>query len=76
MKSDARLTQFTPSGLEFSDGSHVDADVIIFATGFESNMRLAASGILGRKVTNELEDFWGVDEEGELIGAWKPLKCK
>lgn len=76
MKSDASLTQFTPSGLEFSDGSHVDADVIVFATGFESNMRLAASSILGRKVTNELEDFWGVDEEGELIGAWKPLKCK
>jgi hypothetical protein len=54
----------------------VDADVIVFATGFESNMRLAAASILEQKVTNELEDFWGVDEEGELLGAWKPLKCK
>lgn len=76
MKSDASLAQFTPSGLESSDGSHVDADVIVFATGFEGNMRLAAASILGPKVTDELEDFWGVNEEGELLGAWKPLKCK
>lgn len=76
MKSDAKLTQYTPSGLEFSDGSHVDADVVVFATGFEGNMRLAASSILGREVSDELEDFWGVNEEGELLGAWKPLKCK
>jgi hypothetical protein len=35
-------------------------------------MRLAATRILGEEIGEQLEDFWCVDAEGELRGAWKP----
>lgn len=76
MKSDSALTGFTESGLVFADGSTLDADVVVFATGFEGNMRLAARDLVDEDVADKLEDWWGVDEEGELRGAWKPIGRK
>jgi hypothetical protein len=76
MKSDSALTGFTETGLVFADGSTLDADVVIFATGFEGNMRLAARDLVGEEVGDKLEDWWGVDSEGELRGAWKPIGRK
>jgi len=34
LKNDGPITKVTPTGLLFEDGSTLDADVIIFATGF------------------------------------------
>ncbi|KAH7913460.1 hypothetical protein BJ138DRAFT_1146035 [Hygrophoropsis aurantiaca] len=34
LKSDGPIKEFTPSGLLFEDGSTLDADVVIFATGY------------------------------------------
>lgn len=76
MKSDAKAIGFTETGLEFDDGSTLDADIIILATGFEGNMRLAAQDIVGETIGAKLEDWWGVDKEGELRGAWKPIGRK
>ncbi|KAE9992645.1 hypothetical protein Vi05172_g11959 [Venturia inaequalis] len=73
VKSGSALTGFTESGLVFADGSTLDADVVVLATGFEGNMRLAARDLVGEDVGDKLEDWWGVDEEGELRGAWKPI---
>lgn len=73
MKSDSAIKSFTETGLLFEDGSTVDADVIIFATGFEGNMRTAAEEIVGKEIGEQLDDWWGVDKEGELRGAWKPI---
>ena len=33
LKSDGPIASFTPTGLRFEDGSTLDADVILFATG-------------------------------------------
>ena len=33
LKSDSELDKFTESGVRFEDGSHLEADVIIIATG-------------------------------------------
>lgn len=30
--------------------------------------------ILGLKMESQLEDFWGIDNEGELRGAFKRMK--
>jgi cation diffusion facilitator CzcD-associated flavoprotein CzcO len=76
VKSDAALVGFNEKGLVFSDGSMLDADVVVLATGFEGNMRLAAADIVGEEVSEKLEDWWGVDCEGELRGAWKPIGRK
>lgn len=72
MKSDAPLSHYTRTGLAFSDGSKIEADVVIFATGFEGNMRHTVAKILGREISDEVGDFWGLDSEGEIVGAYKP----
>lgn len=33
LKSDGPIKKFTPTGLLFEDGSTLDADVVVFATG-------------------------------------------
>lgn len=76
MKSKVIPIAYTPTGLELSDGSQLDADVIVFCTGFEGNMRTTAASIVGDDIADRLEDFFGVDEEGEIRGAWKPMNCK
>ncbi|KAJ5620688.1 hypothetical protein N7510_004672 [Penicillium lagena] len=75
MKSNVTPIAYTPTGLELSDGSQLDADVIVFCTGFEGNMRTTAASIIGQSIADRLEDFFGVDEEGEILGAWKPMNC-
>lgn len=72
MKSDAPISHYTQTGLAFSDGSELEADIIVFATGFEGNMRHAVAKILGREMSDKVGDFWGLDSEGEIVGAYKP----
>ncbi|KIM92618.1 hypothetical protein OIDMADRAFT_185081 [Oidiodendron maius Zn] len=73
MKSDAMPVRYTPTGIRFSDGSELDADIIIFTTGFEGNMRDAAAQLVGNEIGQKLEDYWRVDMEGEFRGVWKPI---
>lgn len=74
MKSGVVPIRYTPTGLEFSDGSLLDADAIVWSTGFESNMRSMVREILGPDVDDQLEDFWGINAEGEIRGAYKPMQ--
>lgn len=76
MKADAEPISYIGSGLKFSDGSEVTADVIIFCTGFEKSLRDNAGGIFGPKVGGTLEELWGLDDEGELRGMYKPQNCR
>ncbi|KAJ0131514.1 Ankyrin-1 [Fusarium oxysporum f. sp. albedinis] len=72
IKSDARMTGYTPTGLVFTDGSRLDADVIVFCTGYVNDIRKQASQLFGHEIGNQLDDLWGVDSEGELRGVFKP----
>ena len=72
MKSDAALKGFEEHGLTFSDGSTLEADVVVFATGFEGNMRIVAAQFLDEEVVEKMDDFYQFDAEGEVIGAWRP----
>lgn len=73
MKGDAALASFTPTGLEFSDGSTLDADVVVFCTGFEHDVRKEATKIVGPEIASRLDDYWDIDDEGELRGVYKPM---
>lgn len=70
-KSEPR--RYTSNGLEFNDGSHLKADVIVFATGFEGNMRYLVREIFGDEIAGLMGDYWGLDDEGELKDAFGPL---
>lgn len=77
VKSDALPVSYTGTGLEMSDGSYLDADVIVFATGYSGNIKDAATKMFGKDVGASLEEFWQCDKEGESRGAWKYVgrKC-
>lgn len=40
---------YTPTGLEFSDGSTLDADAVVWCTGFKDKDRSVTAGVLGEK---------------------------
>ncbi|KIV77303.1 hypothetical protein PV11_09110 [Exophiala sideris] len=72
MKSDALPLQYTEHGITFTDGTELKADLVVFATGFVGSMKVAIHDLLGSDVAERIEDFWGIDEEGEIKGAFRP----
>lgn len=87
VKGNVEPIAYTRTGLKFSDGSTVDADAIVWCTGFSDNDPSITAEILGGKKFDEVEDnkdilgpadiavlrdaIWGVDKEGEVRGVWK-----
>lgn len=65
--------RYTEKGLGFADGSEVSADVIVFATGFVGNLRQHVEKMFGPEVADRAGDCFGLNEEGEVLGAFKPL---
>ncbi|KAH9970112.1 FAD/NAD(P)-binding domain-containing protein [Lactifluus volemus] len=72
LKNDSQLARFTQDGLEFTDRSILDADAVIFATGY-GDARDPLRSILGPEVGARLKPIWGLDHEGEIQGAWRDL---
>ncbi|TFL05208.1 hypothetical protein BDV98DRAFT_542839 [Pterulicium gracile] len=70
MKSGTQLTTFSENGLKFDDGSELEADVVLFATGFGDAPNYI-SKICGPEVAAKMGKIWGLDEEGEICGAWR-----
>ena len=73
VKSDAAPVKYAKTGLRFDDGSELEADVIVFCTGYEGNMRLMVAGIVGEEVADKLEEYWHLDREGEVRGLGSRL---
>ncbi|KAL6708791.1 hypothetical protein ACN47E_002487 [Coniothyrium glycines] len=65
---------YTPTGLRFTDGTSLDADVIVWATGFQSNVRKTATKIVGPEIGAQLEDYPKWDQEGEIPGFFRRQK--
>ncbi|CRG84500.1 4-hydroxyacetophenone monooxygenase [Talaromyces islandicus] len=72
MKSGSLPVSYTEDGLLFADGSHLKADVVVFTTGFRGNMRDSARQLFGDEVADRADDYWGINPEGEIKGAFKP----
>ncbi|KAJ7067347.1 hypothetical protein C8F01DRAFT_1342249 [Mycena amicta] len=72
VKSNATITSILPAAIAFSDGTRLDADVIVYCTGFEKDVRKAAEDIIGNDIASTLEPVWGLDAEGEVRGCWRP----
>ncbi|GKZ31286.1 hypothetical protein AbraIFM66950_011645 [Aspergillus brasiliensis] len=54
------------------DSTHLPADVVVFATGYKWNARDTVGELFGKDVHDQVEDYWGLDKEGEVRGAFKP----
>ncbi|KAH9949722.1 hypothetical protein B0H21DRAFT_777134 [Amylocystis lapponica] len=71
IKNDSQIAAYTATGLAFDNGSTLDADAIVFATG-GAELKESTRAVLG-DVTDSLKPLWKLDEEGELRGVWRDL---
>jgi hypothetical protein len=70
IKQGCEISEVLPNGLLFSDGQTIEADEIVFATGY-LNMRSQCRQIFGDDVADRVKDVWGFDEEGEIRTMWR-----
>jgi len=70
VKQGQELAHILPNGIEFADGSKIEADEIVFATGYQ-NMRTQARDIFGAEVADRVNAVWGFNEEGEFRTMWQ-----
>ncbi|KIW90660.1 uncharacterized protein Z519_08443 [Cladophialophora bantiana CBS 173.52] len=72
VKSGVPITTFTSTGLKFEDGSEIQGDVVVIATGQDHDYRNQVAEIVGKDFASKLSEFWGLDEEGEVRNVMKP----
>ncbi len=82
LKSGVEVKRITENGIEFSDGSELDADLIVLATGYGS-MNGWAAQLISQEVADKVGKVWGMGSgttkdpgpwEGELRNMWKPTQ--
>ena len=80
LKSGTDIASITPRAVVLRDGSEVPADVIVYATGFES-MESWAAQLISPTVAEAVGKCWGLGSgtrddpgpwDGELRNMWKP----
>ncbi|PMD12238.1 hypothetical protein NA56DRAFT_713372 [Hyaloscypha hepaticicola] len=70
MKSDSLPVKWVEDGLLFEDA--LKADVVVFATGFDNNLKNQVSELFGKETGEKMGDWWGFDREGEIRAAYRP----
>jgi cation diffusion facilitator CzcD-associated flavoprotein CzcO len=70
IKNGSSIERYTEKGLKFGDGTELEADVIIFSTGY-GDPRDSMRDICGPDIANKITPIWGMDEEGQASGVWK-----
>ncbi|KAG2118316.1 putative dimethylaniline monooxygenase (N-oxide-forming) [Suillus clintonianus] len=72
VKSGLEISCFTPSGLVFDDGSQVEADLVILATGYTSStIKEVAESLFGPTVADTVHDLGARDSNLEFAGIWR-----
>jgi lysine/ornithine N-monooxygenase len=64
------ITQFNKNSVTFADGEEMEADEVVFATGY-ANGRTRTRKIFGDSVADRIEQIWGFDKQGEIRGVWR-----
>ncbi|KAL0956661.1 hypothetical protein HGRIS_002793 [Hohenbuehelia grisea] len=72
LKSGPQIERFTKNGIKFDDGSELATDVVLFATGL-GDARRVMHNVCGDEVANKVSRLWGLNEEGEINGAWRDV---
>ncbi|KAJ7511132.1 hypothetical protein B0H11DRAFT_1954105 [Mycena galericulata] len=72
LKNDSQIAEFTETGLKFENGSELPVDVVVFATGL-GDARNGVRKVCGDVVGDKCKQIWGLNEEGEIHGAWRDL---
>jgi len=76
VKSGDRIKRFVENGLEFESGDILDADVVVFATGYQRDPRIQAATVVGEEIAKSMRTFRGLDKDGEFDWNMMPVgKC-
>lgn len=70
VKHGQEIAEVLPRGLRFADGSELEADEVVFATGYD-DMRSQTRITFGDEVADRVGSVWGYDEEGEMRTIWR-----
>ncbi|KAF2223079.1 hypothetical protein BDZ85DRAFT_312700 [Elsinoe ampelina] len=73
VRSGFEAVAFTEDGVRLASGEVVEGDVVVFATGFRFGMKEGAMEIVGEEIGGRLDEFWGLDENGDTRGLAKPI---
>ncbi|KAF7359206.1 Flavin-binding monooxygenase [Mycena sanguinolenta] len=71
VKQGVEIARLEKNSVIFTDGSTLEADAIVLATSFGS-IRDSMRGIFGDSVIDQTSPVWGLDDEGELRGIYRP----
>jgi cation diffusion facilitator CzcD-associated flavoprotein CzcO len=64
------MDTFTREGLVLADGSVIPSDLVVLATGYESQQE-AVRGMFGDDVAAKIGDVWGFDRDGFMQNMWR-----
>lgn len=82
LKPHAVIKELTEDGISFEDGTRLNADAIVYATGYGS-MNGWAAQLISQEVADRVGKCWGLGSgtrkdpgpwEGELRNMWKPTR--
>lgn len=65
------IARITPTGIQLEDGSHVELDIIVFATGYKANDFLWPMDVRGRDGAR-MQDLWAADGPRAYLGSMLP----
>ncbi|KAJ8517970.1 hypothetical protein ONZ45_g4911 [Pleurotus djamor] len=71
IKQGVEVERFSDNAVSFTDGSSIEADAVIFATGYH-DIRDTMRDLFGDAVIDQTAPIWGLDEEGESKGSHRP----
>ncbi|GIT12475.1 MAG: hypothetical protein CM1200mP33_6610 [Chloroflexota bacterium] len=80
LESPAEVKEFKKNSIILSNGKEIDADFVVFATGYGS-MNGWAAKLISQEVADRIGKCWGLGSgtkndpgpwEGELRNMWKP----
>ncbi|KAJ7049309.1 dimethylaniline monooxygenase [Mycena amicta] len=70
VKQGVEPASYTADSIVFTDGSALEADIVVFATSYNS-IRDDLRPLFGDAVIDKTSPLWGLDDEGELKGCYR-----
>jgi cation diffusion facilitator CzcD-associated flavoprotein CzcO len=63
------IASFEKSGMRLADGTLVESDLVVLATGYE-NQQETIRRMLGDEVADKVGPIWGFDDQGFMRNMW------
>lgn len=64
------IDTFTAEGLTLSDGSVIPSDLVVLATGYETQQE-SVRAMFGDEVAEKIGEVWGFDGDGFMANMWR-----